>query len=149
MTRARPEAAVLSGSPDDIEAAFYEALQQGDIEQLMSCWAQDEDIVCVHPGGPRLLGAVDIRAAFESMFNHGAVRATPLQVHRVLALASAVHSVVEQLEVTLPDGVHQALIMATNVYHKTPEGWRMVAHHASPGAAQDAHALSAVRPVLH
>ena len=96
MTRARPRAAVLGGSAEDIEAAFYEAQQHGDIEQLMSCWAQDEDIVCVDPDGPRLLGTGAIRAAFEAIFSHGVVRATPLQVHRVLALASAVHGVVEQ-----------------------------------------------------
>ena len=149
MPRSRPGAAILSGSADDIEAAFYEALQHGDIETLMSCWAQDEDIVCVHPGSPRLLGAHSIRAAFESMFSHEVVRATPMQVHRVVALGSAVHSVVEQLQVTLPDGEHLAVVMATNVYHKTPEGWRMVAHHASPGAALDAQALDSERPVLH
>jgi ketosteroid isomerase-like protein len=72
-----------------------------------------------------------------------------VQVHRVAALGSAVHSVLEQLQVMLPDGLHQAVVMATNVYHKTPEGWRMVAHHASPGAAMDAQALDPVRPVLH
>lgn len=115
----------------------------------MSCWAQDEEVVCVHPDGPRLLGTGAMRAAFESIFSHGVVRANPLPVHRVLALASAVHSVVEQQEITLPDGVHQALILATNVYHNAPERWRMVAHHASPGGAQDAQDLSAGRPALH
>ena len=40
--------------------------------------------------------------------------------------------------------------MATNVYHKTPEGWRLVAHHASPGVAPDAQVdVLAQRPVLH
>ena len=78
------------------------------------------------------------------------MRARPAQVHRVVALSSAVHSVVEQVEVMLPDGLHQAVVMATNVYHKTPEGWRMVAHHASPGVAPDAQVdVLAQRPVLH
>ena len=149
MPHPRTRAAALGGSSDDTEAAFYEALQRGDIELLMSCWAEDDDIVCVHPGGPRLLGAGAIRAAFEAMFALGTVRARPVQVHRVLALSSAVHSVAEQVEVMLPDGLHQAVVLATNVYHKTPEGWRMVAHHASPGAAPDARVADAQRPVLH
>lgn len=150
MPRSRASAATLGGSSDDTEAAFYEALQRGDIELLMSCWAEDDDIICVHPGGPRLLGAGAIRTAFEAMFSHGTVRARPLQVHRVVALTSAVHSVVEQVEVMLPDGLHQAVVMATNVYHKTPEGWRLVAHHASPGVAPDAQVdVLAQRPVLH
>ncbi|CAN7188826.1 nuclear transport factor 2 family protein [Acidovorax sp. LjRoot129] len=149
MPRARSHVATLGGSSDDIEAKFYEALQRGDIDLLMSCWADEDEIVCVHPGGPRLLGAGAIRAAFEGMFSNGTVRARPVQVHRVVALTSAVHSVVEQVEVMLPDGLHQAVVLATNVYHKTPEGWRMVAHHASPGSAPDTQVVDAQRPVLH
>jgi ketosteroid isomerase-like protein len=41
------------------------------------------------------------------------------------------------------------VVLATNVYHKTPEGWRLVAHHASPGVAPDAQVVDAQRPVLH
>lgn len=144
---ARPNA--FGGSSDETEAAFYDALQRGDIDLLMSCWAEEDDIVCVHPGGPRLLGVAAIRAAFETMFSHGTVRARPVQVRRVVALTSAVHSVVEQVEVMLPDGLHQAVVLATNVYHKTPEGWRLVAHHASPGVSSDAPEVDAQRPVLH
>ncbi|PJI99481.1 ketosteroid isomerase-like protein [Acidovorax sp. 69] len=149
MPRARSRAVTLGGSSDDTESAFYEALQRGDIELLMSCWAEDDEIVCVHPGGSRLLGPGAIRAAFEAMFSNGAVRARPVQVHRIVALSSAVHSVAEQVEVMLPDGLHQAVVLATNVYHKTPEGWRMVAHHASPGGAPDAQVADTQRPVLH
>ena len=54
------------GTPDDAEVAFYDALQHADIDRLMACWADEDDIVCVHPGGPRLLGAGAIRAAFEA-----------------------------------------------------------------------------------
>jgi len=149
MPRSTPPAAAFGGSSDDTEAAFYDALQRGDIELLMSCWADEDDIVCVHPGGPRLLGAGAIRSAFEAMFSHGTVRARPVQVHRVVALSSAVHSVVEQVEVMLPDGLHQAVVLATNAYYKTPEGWRLVAHHASAGTATDSPTESAHRPVLH
>src|SRR5437870_3288653 len=64
--------ASLQGSPDEIEAAFYEALQTADIDKLMACWADEDDIVCIHPGGPRVIGAGAIRATFEAMFNNGA-----------------------------------------------------------------------------
>ena len=149
MPRSKAQTAALLASPDDVEAQFYEALQQADLDKLMAVWSDDDEIACVHPGGPRLLGAGAIRAAFESMFANGTVRARPVQVHRVVALSSAVHSVAEQVEVMLPDGLHQAVVLATNVYHKTPEGWRMVAHHASPGVAPDAQVVAAQRPVLH
>ena len=125
----------VGGTADDLEAAFYEALQRGDIEALMACWADDDEMFCVHPGGPRLVGPGAIRAAFEQMFGNGAIHATPARVRKVESLASAVHNVLERIEVLTPEGPRHAYVLATNVYHKTAQGWRMVAHHASPGAA--------------
>ena len=149
MTRARPRAAVLGGSAEDIEAAFYEAQQHGDIEQLMSCWAQDEDIVCVHPDGPRLLGTGAIRAAFEAIFSHGVVRATPLQVHRVLALASAVarcgRTTGNNATGWSAPCAHPGDQCLSQCTRRVAHG----VHHASPGGAQDAQNLSDGRPVLH
>ncbi len=149
MKRAKLHAAIVGGTPDDIEQSFYEALHNADIEQLMACWAEEDDIVCVHPGGPRLIGQAAIRAAFESMFANGSVQAHPERVRKIVSLASAVHHLVERVEVITPQGAKQAFVMATNVYHKTPQGWRMVAHHASPGTPHD-QADVGIRPaVLH
>lgn len=149
MKRAKLQAAVVGGTPDDIEQAFYEALQNADIEQLMTCWAEEDDIVCVHPGGPRMIGPGAIRAVFESMFHNGSVQAYPERVHKVQSLASAVHHLIERVEVITPNGAKQAYVIVTNVYHKTPQGWRMVAHHASPGTAKDLGDLGAKPTVLH
>ena len=149
MPKAHPHAA-LGGTPDDIEAAFYEALQCADIEKLMACWADEDDIACIHPGGPRVVGAGAIRAAFETMFAHGgSIQARPEQVRRVDSLACAVHHVLEKVEVLAPGGRTHAFVLATNVYHKTPQGWRMVVHHASPGSQGDAQEISQAPQVLH
>ncbi|MBS0291711.1 MAG: nuclear transport factor 2 family protein [Proteobacteria bacterium] len=149
MTRSSLRAAVLAGTPDELEAAFYDALRAGDVERVMACWADEDEIVCVHPGGPRLVGQEAIRAAFTSMLRHGGLGVQAQQVVRVQALASTVHSVLEHLSVMLPDGLHDAVVYATNVYHKTPRGWRMVVHHASPGAAGADDAPAPVTHVLH
>ena len=45
----------------DCEAAFYEALEACDLEAMMEVWAEDEEVVCVHPGGPRLAGLQQVR----------------------------------------------------------------------------------------
>jgi len=143
-------AATVGGTADDVEAQFYEALQKGDITQLMACWADEDEIVCVHPGGPRLVGPGEIRAAFEALFNHGTLRVRTEGVRRIEALASAVHTLVERIELELPGGLQEACVVATNVYHKTAQGWRMVAHHASPGTPQEAQATAQDGPqVLH
>jgi uncharacterized protein (TIGR02246 family) len=136
-------------SPDDTEAQFYEALQQGDIDKLMAVWADDEEVVCVHPGGPRVIGLGAIRAQFEAMFANGSIQAQPEKVRRVHTHDSAVHSVVEQVRVMTEDGPRSAHVIATNVYVKTAQGWRMVCHHASPGTPREMPEISEAPTTLH
>ena len=140
---------MVGGTSDEIEAAFYDALQKGDIEKLMACWADEDDVVCVHPGGPRVVGVSAIRTAFDTIFSNGRIRAWPQQVRKVEALASAVHSVLERIEVMTETGPANAWVLATNVYHRTGQGWRMVAHHASPGSPHEAQEINDAPPVLH
>ena len=149
MPKARTQAAVIGGSADEVEAAFYEAMQTADIERLMACWSDDDEIVCVHPGGPRVVGPAAIRATFDAIFSNGSIRAWPEQVRRIEALASVVHNVLERVEVLTDNGPAQAYVLATNVYHKTAQGWRMVAHHASPGSQSEAHEINDAPQVLH
>lgn len=147
---ARPKAPhALLGSPDDIEAQFYQALQRGDIEKLMALWSDDDDIACVHPGGPRLIGAAAIRASFEAIFANGAINAAPERVRRVVSLSCAVHSVLERVEVMSTEGPQAAWVIATNVYLKGAQGWRLVAHHASPGTPQEVQEIIESVSVLH
>ena len=149
MKRAKLQEAIVGGSPDDIEQSFYEALHNADIEQLMACWAEEDEIVCVHPGGPRIIGPGAIRSAFEGLFANGSVQADPERIHKVTSLACAVHHLVERVKVITPQGAKQAYVIATNVYQKMPQGWRMVAHHASPGTPQDLADIDAKPNVLH
>ena len=149
MPKARTRAAAIGGTADDVEAVFYEALQSGNIERLMGCWADEDEIVCVHPASPRMVGQAAIRATFEDMFANGPIAALPQQVHRVESLASVVHNVLERIDFTTTDGPRVAYVLATNVYHKTAQGWRMVVHHASPGTPADVREAQAVIPVLH
>lgn len=149
MSKARKQAAIVGGTADDIEAAFYDALQNADLEKLMACWADEDEVVCVHPGGPRLIGIGAIRAAFDAMFANGSIRAWPEGVRKIESLASSVHNVRERIEVLTEEGPREAHVIATNVYHKTAQGWRMVAHHASPGAKWEALEISELPHVLH
>jgi ketosteroid isomerase-like protein len=149
MSKAKKQAASVGGSADEIEASFYEALQTGDIEKLMACWADEDEIVCVHPGGPRLVGLGTIRSAFDAIFSNGSIRVQPQAVRKIESLASVVHNVRERIEVLTEDGPVQAFVIATNVYHRTAQGWRMVAHHASPGSQQEAQDGSEMLPVFH
>jgi ketosteroid isomerase-like protein len=144
------QAAALGGTPDEVESAFYDALRKGDIEQLMACWADEDDIVCIHPGGPRIVGEGAIRAAFDTMFSvGGTIAVQPDGIRRVESMVSAVHSVLERIDIMTQEGPVQAYVLATNVYHKTASGWRMVLHHASPGSRDEAQEILQQVQVLH
>ena len=145
----KPPQAALMSTPEDTEAQFYEALQQGDVERLMTLWADDDEVACIHPGGPRVHGAAAIRASFEAIFANGGIPVVPEQVHRLQALGSAVHHLAERISIQTSEGPRTAWVLATNVYLKTAQGWRLVLHHASPGNAGDVQELVADAGTLH
>jgi uncharacterized protein (TIGR02246 family) len=136
-------------SADDIEQQFYEALQQGDIEKMMDVWSDEDDVACIHPGGPRVVGPGAIRASFDVLFANGQVNAQPEKVRRLQLNGAAVHHVLERIEALTAEGPRTAWVIATNVYVKTAQGWRLVLHHASPGAAHEGQEISESASILH
>jgi uncharacterized protein (TIGR02246 family) len=137
MSRRAPPAAVIAatllGSADEVESQFYEALQKADIDALMAVWADDDEIVCVQPGGPRVIGAAAIRASFEAIFANGGIPVQPEQVHRLQQDGCALHHLAERITLSTEQGPHIAWVLTTNFYLKTAQGWRIASHHASPG----------------
>jgi uncharacterized protein (TIGR02246 family) len=149
MSHAPKSLAFVGGSADETEAHFYEALQAGDLERVMACWADEDDVICVHPGGPRLIGLGAIRYAFDAVFHNGSIRIQVEALRKIESMTSAVHSVRERIEVLTNEGPVEAYAIATNVYHKTAQGWRIVAHHASPGALHETPDITDTPHVLH
>lgn len=149
MVAPPPKTAHLLASPDDVEAQFYEALREADLDKLMGVWSDDDDIVCVHPGGPRVIGARAIRASFEAIFANGGIPLQTENCKRVHTLSAAMHNLVEAVAIVSADGVQRASVVATNVYVKTALGWRMVSHHASPGDGRDMGASDDAQTTLH
>ena len=116
----------------------------------MAVWAEDEEIICVHPTGPRLSGQDQVRESWAKIFSGGAgPRVHITQQVAVTAMMIAVHSVHENFSAE-GDARSQVPVVATNVYLKTAAGWRMIVHHASPAPAQtDTTAREAPPKFLH
>lgn len=125
----------IFATPQDVETAFYDALERGDLNAMMSVWGEDEEIVCVHPGGPQLVGYARIREAWRRIFEHGRKLEVQVSAPTVTTTPFAViHSVIEFIRVresAKGGGITQAPVAATNVYVRGALGWRLVAHHAS------------------
>ena len=113
------------------EQAFYRAFERADLVEMMAVWADEEDIVCVHPGGARHSGVVEVRESWRQIFAQGPRLRLRLAGNRVFAgRMLSVHSVVEH--VTVADDPRPAnAVLSTNIYLLTDRGWRLLVHHAS------------------
>ena len=119
-------------SPQDAASAFYQAFEGQDIDAMMATWADDEDIVCVHPGGARVVGFDAVRATWEQLFTGDTKLSFRLEhVVMIETVGLAMQSAVEHVSLG-SDGTPRGAAICTNVFLRTPSGWRMVMHHASP-----------------
>ena len=132
MSKPSPLPKPLFTSARDAAAAFYEALARADLDAMMAVWSEDEDVVCIHPGGPRLQGLAAVREAWREMFA-GNPKLSIRIMHGVSQtnMMVEVHNVLEFVSLEGDDQLHPPMI-ATNVFMRGADGWRMVLHHASP-----------------
>ena len=141
--------ALLFSSPMEAEAAFYRAFEEADLEAMMAVWADDEEIVCVHPSGPRLCGPEQIRESWRELFRNGPSLRFSLAGRLLVNGATlAVSSLTENIQAIGEPGTQHS-VTATNVYLLTTRGWRMLAHHASSSPAPAAPPRPDTPPILH
>lgn len=121
-------------TPDDAERAFYDALARFDINAMMAVWAEDEEIVCIHPGGPRLTGLSAIRESWQQLFANEIklyVRTTHLIKTETMLMATHCLMVYISIDGHERDEGVPPPIYATNVFIRGPHGWQLLIHHAS------------------
>ena len=146
----KPVSVIAFQTPDEAEAAFYKAFEQGDLEAMMAVW-MDGEIVCIHPMGTLLTGTQAVRSGWQQLFTDFSSmhfqNETQLQT-RTHDLS--IHVVIENIYLQ-GDTSPRPPILATNIYRKTDSGWRMFEHHASPSVINPApgQAPGIPDPLLH
>ena len=119
-------------TPEGAEAAFYDAFERRDLEAMTRIWDHDGEVSCVHPGGPRLDDIDMIMESWRAIFEGGQrLRFERADVAATVGADVAVHCLHEVIRFG-ERFEQQGTVVATNVYRRTPEGWKMVIHHASP-----------------
>ena len=118
-------------SPQDAEQAFYRAFELADLVEMMAVWAEEEDIICIHPGGARHTGIVEVRESWRQIFSQGPrLRFALTGSHVLSGRTLSVHSVYENVSVAGSSRPPNP-VLSTNIYLLTERGWRMMVHHAS------------------
>ena len=141
----------LHATPEAVESAFYDALEAGDADALMEVWADDEEIVCIHPGGPRLVGQQAIAASWREILSNGPISVRPADPQILHGSLVSVHSLLSRVMAFVrteeqagggsqPPQAMSINVLVTHVFFKGAQGWRMVLHHASI-TPQDAESI--------
>jgi ketosteroid isomerase-like protein len=115
---------------EKVNTAFYEAFEALDIDAMDAVWAARDYAACVHPGQEVIVGWPEVRESLDAIFDGtGKIRFRLTNVKIEVRGAAAWAFVLENIH--HGDDVLVA-VQATNIFERTPEGWRMILHHASP-----------------
>jgi ketosteroid isomerase-like protein len=139
----------IYATPDDAEQAFYEALSRGDLEAMMNVWSEDEEVVCVQPGGSRFTGLASIREAWRQLFATGMkIKVRISHPIKTQAMLLSVHCVLEHVNIEGDDTIAPPMI-ATNVFSRGAQGWQMILHHTSPAPDTEGLLLQDTPRIVH
>jgi ketosteroid isomerase-like protein len=130
-----------------VNGDFYCAFSQKDVAAMSAVWLKRDDVSCVHPGQPPLLGHRNIMRTWTSMLvsRDEQFQANVIQPSRVACSvkgSSAWVTCLEDVSVQARSGGRGGnggggksiarQMHATNVFRKIGGRWYLVHHHASP-----------------
>jgi ketosteroid isomerase-like protein len=106
-------------------AAFYAAFSAGTFEELARIWAEDDDISCIHPGWPSLVGRSAVIASWRDiLLNPDRPR---IRCREPYAIVTGDNGYVLCVEVIGP-----MALAASNYFKRVGSAWRLIHHQSSP-----------------
>ncbi len=116
-------------------AAFYAAFEETSLERMRSVWLDDDEASCVHPGWRELHGLSHIMRSWAVIFaNTPYIQFVLTDEAGVIEGDLAVVTCAENILTSMGDLSGGNTVLATNVFRRTPDGWRLWRHHGSPVA---------------
>jgi ketosteroid isomerase-like protein len=117
---------------EEANLRFYRAFETLDLAEMDVVWLHAERAQCIHPGWPLIAGWPAIRESWQAIFaNTTEMRFTigdaRIAGHSELAWVTCTENILSDVQ----GRVSVTSLLATNVFERGPDGWRMVHHHAS------------------
>ena len=124
----------------EANARFYRAFETLDLGEMERVWSHGEHVKCVHPGWPLLSGWEAVRASWKAIFENTAeMRFTLSEVDVVSEGDVAWVTCTENILSEVRGRITVNSLLATNLFERRPDVWRLIHHHAS-------HVLSGAPP---
>ena len=106
-----------------VNAAYYRALATADVKAIERLWAFD-GLTCVHPGWRPLIGREDVIASYRDIL--AGADSMPIICSGETAILNG-----DFARVLCMERVVNVVLVATNAFVRTPQGWLMAHHQAS------------------
>lgn len=106
-------------------ASFYRAFAGRDVDAMESLWAHRAPVACVHPGWQPLAGRDAVMASWRGILRGPGVP-------DIICTEATCHIVGESAFVVCIEQLDAGALVATNVFIREDDAWRLVHHHAGP-----------------
>lgn len=118
-------------------AELYAAFEEGDVDRMEAIWDESDDVRCVHPGWPLLLGRSRVLRSWSViMANTSYIQFFLTGIAAIVEGDLAVVTCEENILTAVVDAdgsmSESVKVIATNVFRRRADGWKVVVHHGSP-----------------
>ncbi|MDR0234337.1 MAG: nuclear transport factor 2 family protein [Zoogloeaceae bacterium] len=135
-------------TPEDAEIAFYKAVNHGNLNEFLAVWAEEEEVLCLHPSGNLLSSLESIRESWQEILGGAAkIRLHFRRISYWRASLIAVHHLIEELHSAQEDA--SGIFRVTHVFMRGSHGWRMTCRHSSPAGNEFVMRQDMERRTLH
>ncbi|HZJ06287.1 MAG TPA: nuclear transport factor 2 family protein [Nocardioidaceae bacterium] len=124
--------------------AFYVAFESADLDAMTELWIEDPEAMCVHPGAMPVRGTSAINRSWALIMANTPyiqffLTDVETSVLSDVASVTCTENVLTADEMTEQGVFNGAKAVATNVFVRTVDGWRLWIHHASPVLSDEDH----------
>ena len=122
----------MTADVEEANARFYRAFEALDLAAMDAVWAHAEYVKCVHPGWPLLTGWEAVRESWRVIFENTAeMRFTIGDVEAKVTASLGWVTCTENILQSVRGQISVTSVLATNLFERGADGWRMIHHHAS------------------
>ena len=109
----------------DANSLFYRAFTDHDLVAMAALWADDVPVSCIHPGWTPLHGRAEVMASWRAILEAGDAPEAYAESPKVFITGDHAYVICREV-------VGGTFLVATNLFVRRGEKWRMVHHQAGP-----------------
>ncbi len=122
--------------------AFYQAFSDGDLAAMDALWARETTVACIHPGWAALRGREAVMESWQAILGSENRPTIRCRAARAYVFSEAAFVICYEM-------INQGVLVATNVFVREGDGWKIVHHQAGPTVPPDLEESEDPRDIVH